>query len=56
MKTLLSLLAVGLLMGAFLYPLFFLGVGKGVSWWLVAAMAVGGIVCMYLLVRFRKEL
>jgi hypothetical protein len=55
-KTLLSLLAVGLLMGTFLYPLFFLGVGKGVSWWLVAAMAVGGNVCMYLLVRFRKEL
>lgn len=56
MKALLSLLAVGLLIGAFLYPLFFLGVGKGVSWWLVAAMAAGGVVCLYLLARFRREL
>lgn len=43
-------------MGAFLYPLFFLGVGKGVSWWLVAAMTAVGVLCMYLLVRFRREL
>lgn len=56
MKALLSLLAVGLLTGAFLYPLFSLGVGKGVSWWLVTAMAAGGAVCIYLLVRFRREL
>ena len=56
MKAFLSLLAVGLLMGAFLYPLFSLGVGKGVSWWVVTAMAAGGILCMYLLVRFRREL
>jgi len=55
-KTLLSLLAAGLLTGAFLYPLFSLGVGRGVSWWLVAAMVTGGVVCLYLLVRFRKEL
>lgn len=56
MKALLSLLAVGLLTGAFLYPLFSLGAGKGMSWWLVAAMAAVGVVCLYLLVRFRKEL
>jgi len=55
-KPLLTLLAVSLLSGAFLYPLFSLGVGKELSWWLVAAMAAGGGVSLYLLVRFRRHL
>lgn len=56
MKTLLVFLSVTLLNGAFLYPLFYLGMGRGVSWWLVAAMAAAGTFCMYLLVRYRKNL
>jgi hypothetical protein len=55
-KTLLVFLAVTLLNGAFLYPLFYLGLGRGVSWWLVAAMAAAGAFSMYLLVRYRKSL
>jgi hypothetical protein len=55
-KTLLVFLAVTLLNGAFLYPLFYLGLGRGVSWWLVAAMAAVGAFCIYLLVRYRKSL
>lgn len=55
MKTLLSFLAVTLLNGAFLYPLFYLGVGRKVSWLLVAALATGGIFFIYLLVRYRRH-
>jgi hypothetical protein len=56
MKTLLNFLAVLLLNGAFLYPLFFGGTGRPVAWWLVVLMTCGGIACIYLLVRFRKQL
>jgi hypothetical protein len=56
MKLLLNFLAVILLNGAFLYPIFYIGVGKPVAWWLVVFMTLGGIGCIYLLVRFRKEL
>ncbi|WP_169745372.1 hypothetical protein [Geobacter pickeringii] len=55
MKALLTFLAVSLINGAFLYPLFYLGVGKEVSWLLVAAQATGGVFCLYLLVRHRKR-
>lgn len=56
MKLLLTFLAVILLNGAFLYPLFFAGIGRPVAWWLVVLMALGGIGCIYLLVRFRNRL
>ncbi len=56
MKKLLNFLAVSLLNGAFLYPLFASGTGRPVAWWLAALMAGGGVGCIYLLVRFRKEL
>ena len=56
MKLLLNFLAVILLIGAFLYPIFFAGIGRPVAWWLVALMAIGGTGCIYLLVRFRKSL
>ena len=56
MKTLLTFLAVTLLNGAFLYPLFYLGVGKKVSWLLEAGMVIGGIFCFYILVRYRRSL
>jgi hypothetical protein len=56
MKLLLNFLAVLLLNGAFLYTLFFLGIGRPVAWWLVVLMAAGGIACIWLLVRYRKRL
>ena len=56
MKILLNFLAVVLLIGAFLYPLFFGGIGRPVAWWLVAVMAGGGIGCVYLMVKYRKQL
>jgi hypothetical protein len=56
MRLLLNLFAVLLLNGAFLYPLFFGGVGRPVAWWLVVLMAAAGLVCIYLLVRYRKVL
>jgi hypothetical protein len=56
MKTILTFFAVTLLNGAFLYPLFFGGIGRPVHWWLVAAMAAGGSGCIYLLVRYRRQL
>jgi hypothetical protein len=56
MKLLLNFLAVILLNGAVLYPVFFTGIGRPVAWWLVGGMALGGVACIYLLVRFRKRL
>ena len=56
MKMLLNFFGVLLLMGAFLYPLFYSGIGRPVAWWLVALMALGGIGCLYILVRYRKVL
>jgi hypothetical protein len=56
MKTLLSFLTISCLNGAFLYPLFVGGIGRPVSWLLVALLAVTGTLCLYLLVRFRKVL
>ena len=55
MKTLLTFLAVTLLNGAFLYPLFYGGIGRPVNWLLVAAMASGGLFCIYLLYRYRRS-
>jgi hypothetical protein len=56
MKNLLNFLAVFLLNGAILYPLLFVGIGRPVAWWLVLLMAVAGIGCIWLLVRYRKVL
>jgi hypothetical protein len=56
MKQLLNILAISLLVASFLYPLFYWGTGRTVAWWLVILMALAGIVCIWLLVRFRKEL
>jgi len=55
MKMILNFFAIILLNGAFLYPLFYSGIGKPVVWWLVALMAIAGIGCIYLLVKFRKQ-
>jgi len=56
MKLLLNFLAVVLLNGAFLYPIFYSGIGRPVAWWLVILMALAGIGCICLLTRFRKML
>ena len=56
MKVLLNFLAIILLNGAFLYPVFFIGIGRPVAWWLVVLMVLGGIASICLLVRFRKRL
>jgi hypothetical protein len=56
MKHLLNFLAISLLNAAFLYPLFYWGIGRPVAWWLVILMALAGIGSLWLLVRFRREL
>lgn len=56
MKALVTFLAVTLLNGAFLYPLFYGGIGRPVSWLLVGSMAGGGLFCLYLLFRYRRSL
>jgi hypothetical protein len=56
LKNLLNFLAILLLNGAFLYPLFYAGTGRPVAWWLVVLMAAAGAGCIWLLVRFRKSL
>ena len=56
MKLLLNFFAVVLLNGAFLYPIFYIGIGRPVAWWLVVLMAGGGIACIYILVRYQKVL
>jgi Flp pilus assembly protein TadB len=56
MKQLLNILAISLLSTSFLYPIFYGGIGRPVAWWLVVLMLLAGILCIWLLVRFRKEL
>jgi hypothetical protein len=56
LRLLLNLFAVLLINGAFLYPVFYIGTGRPVAWWLVVLMAAAGVGCIYLLVRFRKQL
>ncbi len=56
MKQLLTLFAVIPLITAFLYPLYWGGLGNRVSWLAVAVMVVVGVSCFYLLVKYRKKL
>lgn len=56
MKIILTFLAVTLLNGAFLYPLFMGGIGRPIHWWLVALMVIIGTGCIFLLVRYRRQL
>ncbi len=56
MKGALQFLAVVLLTWSFLYPLLFGGSGRRVVWGWVACMVAGGVVCLYLLVRYRRQL
>ena len=56
MKKLLSLAAVTLLTSSFLDPLIYSGLDKPIPWGRDALMAVGGVVCLYLLVKYRHDL
>ena len=56
MKKLLSIGGVGLLTGALLDPLFNYGIGNPVPWGRDIAMGGAGILCIYLLVRYRRDL
>jgi hypothetical protein len=55
LKHILNFLAVVLLNASFLYPLLWGGIGRHVSWVLTGAMFCGGVYCIYLLIRYRKE-
>jgi hypothetical protein len=56
MKKLLTWGAVGLLSTAMLDPLYYSMLEKPIPWVRDVAMAGGGVVCFYLLVKFRREL
>ncbi|WP_198013120.1 hypothetical protein [Citrifermentans bremense] len=56
MKKLLSLAAVTLLTSAFLDPLIYSGLDKPIPWGRDALMLVAGVVCLYLLVKYRHDL
>lgn len=55
-KKLLTFGVVGFLCAAFLDPLWASGLDRPIPWFRDVLMAVAGVVCFYLLVRFRKEL
>jgi len=56
MKQLLSLSAVTLLTSALLDPLIKLGMEKPVPWVRDLGMAGAGLFCLYLLVKYRRDL
>jgi len=56
MKKLLSFAAVSLITGALLDPLITAGLGNPVPWSRDIVMLGGGIVCLYLLVKYRHDL
>ena len=56
MKKLLIWLAVGLLTTAFLDPLVYSMLDKPIPWVRDLLMAVGGVGCFYLLIKYRDEI
>ena len=56
MKKLLMWGAVGLLSTALLDPLLYSMLDQPIPWVRDVVMAVGGILCFYLLIKFRDEL
>lgn len=56
MKQLLTWGGTGLMITALLDPLIYWGRDKPLPWLRDVAMMVGGILCIYLLVKYRKEL
>jgi len=55
MKKLLVWGTVGLLTTAFLDPLLYSGLGQPIPWGRDLLMAGGGVVCFYLLIKFRDQ-
>lgn len=55
-KKLLTFGAVGFLCAAFLDPLWVWGLDRPIPWFRDILMAAVGVVCFYLLIKFRKEL
>lgn len=56
MKKLLSFGGVSLITTALLDPMIQAGIGQPVPWGRDLLMAAGGALCVYLLVRFRRDL
>jgi hypothetical protein len=56
MKKLLTWTAVGLLTTALLDPVMYAMLDKPIPWLRDLLMLVGGMVCLYLLIRFRLDL
>jgi hypothetical protein len=56
MKKLLSFLGVSLLTSAFLEPLFFSGLDRPIPWGRDIFMAVAGVACFYLLIKYANQL
>lgn len=56
MKKLLSFGGVSLLTGALLDPLIYSGLGSPIPWGRDFIMAGAGIVCLYLMVKYRHDL
>jgi len=55
-KFLLTTGAVGFLCAAFLDPVWASGLNRPIPWIRDSVMAIFGVACFYLLVKFRKEL
>jgi hypothetical protein len=55
-KKLLSFLGVSLLTSAFLEPLFYSGLDRPIPWVRDMLMAVAGVACFYLLIKYRDQL
>lgn len=56
MKKMLVWIAISLLTSAFLEPLAYAMLDQPIPWLRDALMAVGGVACFYLLVRYRDYL
>ncbi len=56
MKRLLSFGGASLLVSAFLDPLISSGLDRPIPWLRDLLMGMGGVACLYLLVKYRKEL
>jgi hypothetical protein len=56
MKKFLSFAAVSLLTSAFLDPLIESGLDKPIPWLMDIGMALAGMACLYILVKYRHDL
>lgn len=56
MKKLLSFAAVTLLTGALLDPMLQSGLGKPIPLWRDLGMFLAGAICLYILVKYRRNL